>query len=136
VTLTVTDQYGSSDSDEVDITVEDTTPPVISVSVTPDTLWPPNHKYFTVTATVTVSDTYDTNPSIMLVSVTSNEPDNGKGDGNTVNDIVIVDDYTFKLRAERSVLGSGRIYTITYQAVDSSGNTIEADAIVSIPIIK
>jgi hypothetical protein len=40
--------------------------------------------------------------AITLVSVASNEPDDGLGDGDTANDIVIVDDFTFKLRAERS----------------------------------
>jgi hypothetical protein len=34
------------------------------------------------------------------------------------------------------LLGTGRIYTIRYQAVDSSGNTAEIDAIVTVPITK
>ena len=48
--------------------------------------------------------------------MTSNEPDNAPGDadGNTVDDIVVVDDTTFRLRAERNENGSGRVYTITY----------------------
>ena len=106
------------------------------MTVTPDTLWPPNHKYVTVTATVTVSDNFDINPIVSLVSVTSNEPDNGEDDGNTINDIVVVDDYSFMLRAERSGSGSGRIYTITYQAVDDSGNTAVAYATVTVPLEK
>jgi hypothetical protein len=69
-----------------------------------------------------------------LVSVTSNEPDNGADDGNTVNDIVIVDDTTFRLRAERSGVGSGRIYTITYEAEDDCGNTTRASATVTVPL--
>ena len=43
-----------------------------------------------------------------MVSVSSSEPDNGIGDGNTINDIVIIDDDTFLLRAGRSIPGSGR----------------------------
>jgi hypothetical protein len=35
---------------------------------------------------------------VELVSVVSNEPDNGPGDGNTTNDVVIVDQDTFRLR--------------------------------------
>lgn len=134
VTLTVYDgQY--SDTDTVDITVQDTTPPKTTVLASPDTLWPPNHKYVDITATVTVSDICDPSPTVTLVSVTSNEPDDAKGmgDGNTVNDIVIVDNYHFKLRAERDGAGTGRIYTITYKATDASGNTVTATATVIIP---
>jgi hypothetical protein len=113
--------------------LEDTTPPVINVIVNPDKLWPPNHKYKTVIATVEVSDDMDPNPTVTLVSVTSNEPDNAKGDGNTINDIVIVNDYTFKLRAERSGSGNGRVYTITYRAVDACGNISTGTATVTVP---
>jgi hypothetical protein len=82
---------------------------------------------------VTVTDNADPGATFTLVSVTSNEPDNGEDDGDTVNDIVIVDSDTFKLRAERSGTGTGRIYTITYQATDACGNTILASATVTVP---
>ncbi len=90
-------------------------PPSLRVSLSTDSLWPANHKYVTVEATFSQSG--DTG-SVALISVTSNEPDNGLGDGDTPNDIVIVDDDTLQLRAERSGMGTGRIYTITYQAKD------------------
>jgi hypothetical protein len=112
----------------------DTTPPDLTVSVTPNELWPPNHQYVTVRATVTATDDTDPNPMIELVSVTSNEPDNGVNDGNTVDDIVIVSDLTFDLRAERSGAGGGRIYTITYTATDASGNSTTAAAAVTVPL--
>jgi len=51
-----------------------------------------------------------------------------------VNDIVIVDDHTFLLRAERSSAGTGRLYTVTYGATDECGNTATATATVSVPI--
>ncbi|MBK9928227.1 MAG: hypothetical protein IPP66_23420 [Anaerolineales bacterium] len=68
-----------------------------------------------------------------LLSVTSNEPDNDLGDGDTANDIVIVDNDTIKLRAERSGTGGGRIYTITYQATNTCGATVTATATVTVP---
>jgi predicted extracellular nuclease len=108
----------------------DTTPPTVSVS--PDTLWPASHKY--VTVEVTVSDNADPTPTATLLSVTSNEPDNGDDDGDTVNDIVTVDDFTFKLRAERSGIGTGRVYTITYQVTDACGNSTVASATVTVPL--
>ena len=126
------DAYCSSDHDPVIVGICDAVPPTVNVQVTPDTLWPPNHKYVTVNATVDVFDaTGDT--TVTLVSVTSNEPDNGDDDGNTVNDIVIVDDFAFNLRAERSGIGSGRFYTITYQVTDACGNSTVATATVTVP---
>jgi PKD repeat protein len=132
VTLDATDEAGNTGSGNVTVTVVDTTPPEIAVSVTPDSLWPPNHKYVLVEASVTAQDAGDPSPTITFVSITSNEPDNGKGDGNTINDIVIVDDFTFEFRAERSGNGEGRVYTITYQATDVSGNSAQASATITV----
>lgn len=130
------DPYRSSDHDPVivGLSVCDEVAPTLSVSVTPDTLWPVNHKYVEVQATVTAGDNFDPNPTISLVSVTSNEPDNGEDDGNTVDDIVIVDDFNFLLRAERSGSGSGRVYTITYKATDACGNETVQSATVTVPL--
>jgi predicted extracellular nuclease len=132
------DAYRSSDHDPViaGLDVCDEIPPTLDVSVAPDMLWPPNHKYVEVTATVDASDNFDPSPTVTLVSVTSNEPDNGLDDGDTPNDIVIVDDTTFQLRAERSGIGEGRIYTITYQATDACGNTTVTTATVTVPLSK
>ncbi len=114
-------------------TWQDTTPPQVDVSVSPDLLWPPNHRYVTVEVTLNAHDNVDPNPAVQLVSVTSSEPDNGQGDGNTTHDIVIQDDYHMKLRSERSGLGDGRYYTIQYQVTDFSGNTTEASTSVFVP---
>ncbi len=128
------DAYRSSDHDPVLIGVCDAVGPTFDLlTATPDTLTPPNHKYVDVTVEVLVSDNFDPNVVVSLVSVTSNEPDEGLGDGDTPNDIVIVDDFTFQLRAERSGTGTGRVYTITYQAVDSCGNTTLASVTVTVP---
>jgi predicted extracellular nuclease len=131
------DAYRSSDHDPVIVGLDlcEATPPQFdTLAVTPDTLWPANHRYVDVSATAIVSDNFDPSPTVNLVSVTSNEPDNGEDDGNTVNDIVIVDDYEFKLRAERSGVGAGRTYTITYEATDSCGNSATASATVFVPL--
>ena len=131
------DTYRYSDHDPVIIGLDvcDEIAPVFdSVSVSPESLWPANHKYVDVTATVVVSDNFDPNPTVTLVSVTSNEPDNGDDDGDTVNDIVIVDDFHFELRAERSGIGTGRIYTITYMVTDACGNSSIATVTVTVPL--
>ena len=75
--------------------------------------------------------------SYVLTSITSSEPDNGLGDGDTVGDIQDASfgtaDTAFKLRAERSGPGPGRIYTVTYTATDASANSTAAQAIVTVP---
>ena len=136
VTLTVSDGE-FEDIDSLVVTIEDTTPPVIDLTFDPDSLWPPNHKMVEINATVNVTDTCDANPGWWLSLVNSNEPDNGRGDGNTVNDIqnVLINsmDTQFDLRAERQGGGSGRVYTIEYQAEDAEGNRTIANGAVVVP---
>lgn len=133
-TLRVTDALGDSTSDSVSVTVADTRAPTVSVTVSPDHLWPPNHRLVPVAATVSASDACDPVPVVRLTSITSNEPDNGLGDGDTQGDIegaaIGVDDRAYSLRAERSGAGSGRVYTVQYTATDASNNTTTASATV------
>lgn len=135
ITLLVTDSFGETDTDEVILTIEDTTPPSITVDVTPDNLWPPNHRMVNITATVIATDACGT-PSVELTSVISNEVDNGVGDGNTTDDIqdagLGTPDFDFKLRAERASGGDGRVYTVTYTTTDGEGNTTSADSLVTV----
>ena len=117
--------------------VNDNTPPTIQVSLSPNVLRPANHKMVPITATITVQDNLDPTPTVKLVSITSNEAVNGKGDGNTASDIdgaeFNTDDRKFLLRAERSGTGNGRYYTVTYRATDAAGNTALASAQVFVP---
>lgn len=133
VTFYAEDASGNVDSCTVTVTVEDTTPPVIDVVLNRDALWPPNHKLVPITAEVTVTDICDPNPTYVLTSVESNEPDNGLGDGDTEGDIVIHDDDNIELRAERAGGGDGRTYTLIYTAMDASGNTASDTVFVIVP---
>jgi uncharacterized protein len=127
--------YRASDHDPIIIGLDfcDDDAPQVAVRVAPTVLWPPNHRYMTVTSTVDIAGVEDEAFDIDLVSVTVNEPDDGWGDGRTFNDIVVVDDFTFRLRAERSRYGRGRIYTITYAVTNACGNTALASAEVTVP---
>jgi hypothetical protein len=138
-TLTVTDPGGLSSSASTQVTVQDTTAPSLSVSLSPNSLQPPNHKLIPITATISASSACSTNVSVELVSITSNEPDNGTGDGDQPNDIQAIgggpvpfgtDVRSFLLRAERAGGGNGRIYTVTYSATNASGSSASATAYV------
>ncbi|WP_420451848.1 ExeM/NucH family extracellular endonuclease [Ilumatobacter sp.] len=127
--------YRSSDHDPVIVGLDlcDSIAPTFDeLSVTPSVLGPPNGKYVDVQATVVVSDDSDPAPVLELVSVESSDADDGRGDGATADDIVIVDDTTFRLRAERSGGSDGRTYTITYVVTDSCGNSATASTTVEV----
>jgi hypothetical protein len=133
ITLVVNDGIEDSEPDEVTITVVDTTPPDFELSVTPTMLWPPDHKMYEITPSWTVSDDCDSTPDVMLVSIAMSETGDIPGGGNTSDDIQIGKDGSIFLRSERSGTGSERTYTITYKAVDDSGNAAVGSATVSIP---
>ena len=134
VTLTVTDDKGASDSCTATVTVLDQEPPVIeSLKVSPSLLWPPNHKMVPVKVTASATDNCTAAPVCKIISVSSNEPENGLGDGDTFPDWKITGNLTLKLRAERSGKGSGRIYTVTIGCSDDSGNSAEGEVTVTVP---
>jgi hypothetical protein len=131
--LLVADSRFAADTDSVGISVADTTPPDITqVTASPDQLWPPNHKMVGVSLDVTAFDLCGT-AHCELTEVTSNEPVNGKGDGNTAPDWQITGDLTANLRAERSGNGNGREYVLTVQCTDSFGNSSEGTVSVIVP---
>jgi TolB protein len=136
VTLQVTDSAGQTSTDQVVITVNDQTPPEIGVSLNRSVLWPPNHRMVPVRANVEAFD-FCSEVTLVLTSVTSNEPENSQGDGNTAPDIMGInpgtEDFMFQLRAERSGTGTGRIYTAIYSATDLSGNESQGTAEVKVP---
>jgi hypothetical protein len=137
VTFTATDDSGNQSTCTATVTVEDTIPPEITVELNRYVLWPPNHKLVDIIAAVAVTDICCPDPTFVLTDITSNEPDNGLGDGDTENDIQGAEfgtpDLEFQLRAERAGNGDGRIYTIIYTAADCVGNTTDAIVEVLVP---
>ncbi len=132
-TTTVTCQAAAGPSCSFTVTVNDTEPPVISgASANPSSLWPPNHKMVDVTVSYTSTDNCG-GMSNCALSVTSNEPVSGTGDGDKSPDWIIVNDHLVQLRAERSGGGSGRIYTITITCTDSAGNSSSTTVTVTVP---
>jgi len=134
LTYSATDAHNNTGSATQVVTVVDNTPPVITLNGQTPSMWPPNHKYqtFPVTNFVTgVTDNCGAIPvsSVVITQVTSDETENGNGDGNTSNDIVIAADCkSVQLRSERDGGGNGRVYTIHFKVVDSHGNVGTATA--------
>jgi hypothetical protein len=110
--------------------IEDTTAPALTVTLTPNLLHQ-NGRHIPITATITVKDNYDPQPEINLVSITCNEPMD-KDDIKTGK--LFTDIRQFQLRADHDGKShAGRIYTVTYIAIDGSGNQTEASATVTVP---
>jgi len=141
--LRLEDGRGYTSTDAVVVTVADTTPPDLMVSVSPAVLWPPNHKLVEITPELTVSDSCDSASLVELLNITMNEGsesltfdpsfDDTVADGHTVDDIQVDEDGRVFLRAERTGTGEGRVYTLTYRATDVFGNSTTATATVTVP---
>ncbi len=142
VSLYAPDEFRTSDHDPVVVGINpDGLAPRVHLVATPRILWPANHKMVTVKVYAAVRDDLDPNPTISLVSVTSNEAGSGwhrsgghgHNEGALGNDIEIIDDFTVRLRAERSGRGDGRVYTLVYEARDHAGNISQASVEVVVP---
>jgi hypothetical protein len=117
------------------VSVVDTTPPIIgSLTADRNTLWPPNHQLEPISLTVSLSDVCDANAaaSCHIVSVSSNQPINGSGDGNTAPDWVITGPLALQLRAERAGNQNARVYTIAVACTDASGNGSTKNVLVTV----
>jgi hypothetical protein len=139
VTCSATDTAGNtaSASFTVTVTFTDTAPPAIA-SVVPSqaSLWPPNHQMVALSLSISVSDNSDPAPACRIASISSNEPVNGTGDGDTGPDWATGPALSFLVRAERAGTGNGRVYTIVAECTDASGNRASALTTVRVPKSK
>jgi dienelactone hydrolase len=108
----------------------DKTSPLLVVELDQSTIWPANHKMVKVNAALNSSDAASDIASVVLTSITSDEPDSGQGD---IQANIGTTDTSFSLRAERSGSGKGRTYTISYTATDNAGNQTVTSATVKVP---
>ena len=136
-----TDNLGNTEIPVTKTLIVDGTPPEITLIDDPIVLWPPDHKYHTIDLAdfiVSVIDNKfgDLFAEVVIISVSSDEPENGEGDGNTYDDIVIIDAQTVKLRAERQGNKDGRVYTINFQVSDPLDNTASASFQIHVPTNK
>jgi hypothetical protein len=132
VTYTATDGHGNHASATQNVTVTAAPITITGGTATPSSLWPPNHKMVLVTLTYTTGGCGSVNCAV--TSVSSNESIDGLGDGDVSPDWQIVDAHHVYLRAERSGLGTGRIYTITVTCTDASAHTATKQIVVTVPL--
>jgi hypothetical protein len=132
----VTD-WSRTASDSMTLTVADDTAPVLSATPSKAVLWPPNHAMVPVTIAVLASDNSGAAPRI-TATVSSNEPVDGLGDGDTAPDWTtpVVDargNVSLHLRAERAGTGTGRTYTVSVTATDAAGNSTIVPVTIRVP---
>lgn len=131
IPLVVDPEADEVENEAVVVTVVNPRPRVTDLKADPESLWPPDHKLETVGLNYRVVD--NCGPVTIGLEVSSNEPVDGLGDGDTSPDWQIVDANHIRLRAERSGTGTGRVYTVTVTATDSAGQTGSGGTQVYVP---
>lgn len=107
----------------------------ISISAdAPSCLWAPNHDMVVFDlSNVKVTTTGNcTAPTLSIVSVTSNQPDTGGGQGNFSPDYKFDDDTVCLLAERQGSSSSDRVYSITIQATDGV-TTIDQVVTITVP---
>jgi hypothetical protein len=138
ISLCANDGYNTEVCRDISVKIIDTIAPTLSPVPSATILSPPNHKMVNITIWANASDSSG-GPVLLSAAVTSNEPQDGLGDGDMSPDwtIPIVDQttgvITLQLRAERSGSGNGRTYTVMITARDASGNFSSADVNIIVP---
>jgi hypothetical protein len=114
--------------------VLDTTPPVITASVSRGTLWPPNGKMVPVTVSGRITDAGSgVNVSSAAYSVTD---EYGEVQPAGAISLGVGGSYSFTVLLQASRLGTdldGRHYTITVRASDNAGNAASKMSVVTVP---
>ncbi|KQX48783.1 golvesin C-terminal-like domain-containing protein [Paenibacillus sp. Root444D2] len=125
-----TDQAGNVEQIQTIEFKIDKTAPLLTVQLDKTSIWPANHKMVVINAALHSSDAISGVESVVLTSITSNEPDSGQGDMEANIGTAAT---SFRLRAERLGVGYGRIYTITYTVTDKAGNKTDTSVTVTVP---
>jgi hypothetical protein len=123
-------------TDVVAITVEDNTPPVLDISLNRYIVWPPNHKYFDIHATVTADDACGEVANIIFSKLFATGAADGavEAESDWIRGLtpgVLATD--FQILAERGGNEGERRYGLVYMALDRSLNLISDTVYVCVP---
>jgi hypothetical protein len=114
------------------LTVTDNVAPVLTPKSV--NLWPPNHKFHTISVDdcVAVSDSCESDLRAEFVWASSDEPIDDLGDGHHAPDILIDDCNRVQVRSERQGPKDGRVYKLGVRVVDGAGNAAESSCTIII----
>ncbi len=99
------------------------TPPTVTGAITPGSIWPPNHKFVPITATVNVGDSASGAANFVLVSATAS------GDASDIQGFTVGQASTSgQVRANKD-----EVYTLTYRGMDNAGNSATLVLTVKVP---
>jgi hypothetical protein len=128
VTWTATDASGNSATCVQRVIVRNTAPQILSLTASPNELWPPNRRMVPVTVNVAASGSCDPSPQARILSVTCNQPANPSNP-----DWELTGPLSVNLRAARLANSGDRIYTLLVEVTDSSGNKTAGTVTVTVP---
>jgi len=120
------DGYGL---DDVLVSFNQNQDPTCDVTSNVSTLWPPNHKMVSISLSGG-SDPDGDVPTLTVTGVTQDEPTNGLGDGDKSPDAILS---PLQVRSERSGLGDGRAYVISYTLDDGNGGSCDGTVSIGVP---
>ena len=95
-------------------------------------IWPPNHKFVDVQV-LGVNDPDGDPITITINSIYQDEEVDERGDGKFAPDGSGIGTSTAEVRAERYGRGNGRVYHISFSAVDTRGGACTGTVMVSVP---
>jgi uncharacterized repeat protein (TIGR01451 family) len=136
VSAETADPDEGNNSAEASIAASNAPPATTGASASPTTLLLPLHQMVRVTIDYTAVDSCGAVTT--TIGVRSDEPvtapvrQQGLA-GLTSPDWQVLDPHHALLRAERSVRGNGRVYTIRLEATDAAGGTSSQELIVTVP---
>lgn len=136
VSSATSDPEGGNNTGSATVVASNAPPTIGNASANPPQLLTLTYALTPITIDYTAADACG--PVTTTLSVTSNEavtaaPNQQGKAGSTSPDWQVVDDRTVLVRAERSVKGDGRVYTIAIRAVDAAGNVTTEQVTVTIP---
>ena len=125
VTCTATDASGNASQCSFNVTVQDTTPPVVSFAINRSLIWSARSGIMDVLFTASATDTCDPSPQLSIAVHAS--------EGNASDVSFTPGTNSVGLRAERDDAAVGRIYLIVVRATDAAGLTTEKCLSVIVP---
>jgi hypothetical protein len=133
-----TDNVTATDGDlsaSSSVTWFDRPPNCSAVKLDTTTLWPPNHKLVTISASGATDPDVGDSATLVIDGITQDEPVTGLGSGDTSPDGFLTSPLSdqAQVRAERDGTGDGRVYRVHFTATDTHGMTCTGTATVSVP---